>query len=186
MYKELNEQELAGFCCGKDGLAEEELYRRYAARVYTLCRRYVGDDDEAKDLTQDVLIRALEKIGTFKYTGPGSLSAWIQRIAVNMALNRVKRQRWRTVSLDAEWQDTIPDPTEEEMRTIPQEKLLAWISALPPVRRAVFNLYCLDGYSHKEIGKMLGISEKGSAGMLAKARAQLKKEIQQYLKDTEP
>ena len=71
------------------------------------------------------------------------------------------------------------------MATIPQEKLLEWISKLPDVRKAVFNLYCIDGYSHKEIAEMLGISEKGSAGMLAKARKQLKEEINRYLKDTE-
>lgn len=68
---------------------------------------------------------------------------------------------------------------------IPQEKMLEWISRLPELRRAVFNLYCIDGYSHKEIGGMLGISEKGSAGVLAKARKQLKQQIFQYLKDTE-
>ena len=71
------------------------------------------------------------------------------------------------------------------MAAVPQEKLLEWISRLPDMRKAVFNLYCIDGYSHKDIGEMLGISEKGSAGMLAKARKQLKEEIQRYLKETE-
>ena len=69
------------------------------------------------------------------------------------------------------------------MESIPEEKLLEWISKLPDLRRAVFNLYCIDGYSHKEIGNMLGISEKGSAGVLAKARKQLKDKIKQYLKE---
>jgi RNA polymerase sigma-70 factor (ECF subfamily) len=167
-------------------MAEDELYRRYAAKVFTLCRRYLGDADEAKDLMQDTLIRALEKIQTFKYTGKGSLYGWISRIAINKALNQIKRQRWRTVSLDIGGRDDIPDPTEEEMEAIPQEKLLEWVSKLPDMRRAVFNLYCMDGYSHKEIGQMLGISEKGSAGVLAKARKQLKEAIKHYLKDTEP
>ena len=60
---------------------------------------------------------------------------------------------------------------------------MEWIGALPGVRRAVFNLYCMDGYSHDEIGKMLGISEKGSTSTLAKARKQLKEKIQEYLKE---
>ena len=89
------------------------------------------------------------------------------------------------VSLDAWTQDTIPEPTEAEMETIPEEKLLEWIARLPDLRRAVFNLYCIDGYSHKEIGKMLGISEKGSAGVLAKARKQLKETITRYLNGQE-
>ena len=166
-------------------MAEEELYKRYAARVFTLCRRYTGSPDEAKDLMQESLIRALEKIHTFKYTGKGSLYGWISRIAVNKAINQIRRHRWRTVSLDLHEADSVGEPTDEEMESIPQEKLLEWISGLPEMRRTVFNLYCIDGYSHKEIGRMLGISEKGSAGVLAKARKQLKEEIKRYLKDTE-
>ena len=71
------------------------------------------------------------------------------------------------------------------MAEIPQEKLLEWISRLSDVRKAVFNMYCIDGYSHKEIAGMLGISEKGSAGILAKARKQLKESIRSYLKEKE-
>ena len=161
---DLDGQELARRCSQGDRLAEDELYRRYAARVYTLCRRYLGDDEEAKDLMQESLIQALEKIQTFD----GS-----------------KGKRWRTVSLDRWAKDTIPEPTEAEMEAIPEEKLLEWIARLPDLRRAVFNLFCIDGYSHKEIGKMLGISEKGSAGVLAKARKQLKETITRYLNGQE-
>ena len=185
VYRELDEQELAGRCRENDRQAEEELYNRYAARIYTLCRRYSRDGNEAKDLMQETLIQALDKIHTYRYTGKGSLYGWISRIAINRAINQIKRQRWRTVSLDLRPSDTIPEPTEEEVAAIPQEKLLEWIAELPDVRRTVFNLYCIDGYSHREIGEMLGISEKGSAGVLAKARKQLKEKIARYLKDTE-
>ncbi|MBO4765067.1 MAG: sigma-70 family RNA polymerase sigma factor [Bacteroidales bacterium] len=185
MYKELDEQELARYCVKGDRLAEDELYRRYAARVLTLCRRYADNTDDAKDLMQDAIIRALDKISTFTYSGKGSLYAWISRIAINMALNQIKRQRWKTVSLDVWQRDNIPEPGEDVMAAIPQELLLEWISKLPDVRKAVFNLYCIDGYSHKQIGEMLGISEKGSAGVLAKARKQLKESIRSYLKEKE-
>lgn len=181
MYKELDEQELARYCCERDRLAEDELYTRYAARIYTLCRRYLGDNDKAKDLMQETLIQALDKIQTFHFNGKGSLYAWIHRIAINKALNHIKRQRWRTVPFNLVKHDKVQEPTEEEMESIPQEKMLEWISRLPDLRRTVFNLYCIDGYSHREIGKMLGISEKGSASILAKARKQLKEEIKHYL-----
>lgn len=184
MYKNLDNQELARRCSQGDRLAEDELYIRYAAKVYTLCRRYLGDDEEAKDLMQESLIQVLDKIHTFDGS-KGSLYGWISRIAINKALNQIKRKRWRTVSLDAWSRDTIPEPTEEEMETIPEEKLLEWIAGLPDLRRVVFNLYCIDGYSHKEIGNMLGISEKGSAGVLAKARKQLKETIRHYLNGQE-
>ena len=166
-------------------MAEEELYNRYAAKVFTLCRRYGRDTGEAKDLMQETLIQALDRIQTYKYTGKGSLYGWIRRIAINKAINQIKRQRWRTVSLDFRPQDAMPEPTENEVAAIPEEKLLEWISALPDLRRSVFNLYCIDGYSHKEIARMLGISEKGSAGVLAKARKQLKEAINQYRKESE-
>ena len=182
MNQDWDEQRLARLCSEGNRKAEEELYTRYAARVYTLCRRYSDGPDEAKDLMQETFLKALDKISTFRYTGNGSLYGWISRIAINLALNQIKRRRWRTVPLDFESQDKLPEPTEEEMEAIPPEKLLEWISELPGMRKAVFNLYCLDGYSHKEIAKMLGVSEKGSAGMLAKARKQLKEKISRYWK----
>lgn len=154
--------------------------------MYALCRRYLGDEEEAKDLMLETFLQALDKIDTFKYTGEGSLYAWISRIAINKAINQIKRHRWRFVPLDRQTQDDIPEPTEEEMLTIPAEKLREWIAQLPDLRRTVFNLYCVDGYSHKEIGQMLGISERGSTSTMAKARKQLKEKIKQYLKEQEP
>ena len=186
MKPEWSEQDLARRCSQRDKAAEEQLYRTYAARVYSLCRRYLGDEEDAKDLMLETLVQALDKIGTYKYTGEGSLYAWVSRIAINKAINQIRRHRWRFVSLDHEAQDHIPEPTEEEMLAIPAEKLREWVSQLPDLRRAVFNLYCLDGYSHKEIGRMLGISERGSTSVMAKARKQLKERIKQYLKEQEP
>jgi len=183
VYKELDEQTLARYCSQRDRMAEDELYRRYAARVDMLCRRYLGDDDEAKDLMLETLVQALEKIGTYKYTGEGSLYRWISRIAVNKAVNHINRHRRRMVLMDLSERDDIPEPTEDEMAAIPKEKFQEWIAGLPDVRRAVFNLYCIEGYSHKEIGRMLGIRETCSTSTLAKARKQLKEKIRQYLNE---
>lgn len=183
MYNQIDEQALARNCSQKDRMAEDELYRRYSVKLNTLCRRYLGDEDDAKDLMLETLIQALDKIDTYKYTGEGSLYAWISRIAINKALNQIKRHRWRMVPLDLRAQDNIPEPTEDEVAEIPKEKLREWIAELSDMRRAVFNMYCIDGYSHQEIGRMLGISERGSTSVLAKARKQLKEKIKQYLKE---
>ena len=166
-------------------MAEDELYRRYAVRVHTLCKRYLGDEDDAKDLMVDTLIRALDMMETYEYTGEGSLYGWISKIAVNKALNQIKRHRWRIIPLDLWEQESIPEPTCEEVAEIPKEKLLKWIAELSDLRRAVFNLHCIDGYSHKEIGSMLGISESGSTSILAKARKQLKEKINRYREEQE-
>lgn len=185
MYKEIDERELARRCSMRDRMAADELYRRYAAKVYTLCRRYMGDGDESKDLMQDAMLQAIDKIQTYKYTGEGSLFRWIRRIAINKALNQIRRRKWRTVSLDFKPLDFVEDPKEEDMAVVPQEKLIELIASLPDLRRSVFNLHCIDGYSHKEISKRLGISENGSASVLVKAKRQLKEKISRYIKESE-
>ena len=185
MYRELDEQELARYCCMRDRMAEDELYRRYAAKVNTLCCRYTDNEEDAEDLMQEAFIRALNNISTYSYSGKGSLYAWISRIAINLAIDKVRKKRFRVIPLEIGAHDTIPEPTEEEVERVPQEKLLEWISRLPDMRRTVFNLYCIDGYSHKDIAGLLGISEKGSAGVLAKARKQLKEAIRRYQKEQE-
>ena len=145
----------------------------------------MGDGDESKDLMQDAMLQAIDKIQTYKYTGEGSLFRWIRRIAINKALNQIRRRKWRIVSLDFRPLDIVEDPMEEDMAIIPREKLIEWIASLPDLRRSVFNMHCIDGYSHKEIGKMLGISENGSASVLAKAKRQLKEKIYRYIKESE-
>ena len=151
--------------------------------VYTLCKRYLGNEDDAKDMMLDTLVHALDKIDTYKYMGEGSLGRWIGKIAINKALSQIRKHKWLIVPLDGWMKDNLPEPREEDVETIPREKLQEWIAGLPGLRRAVFNLYCLDGYSHQEIGKMLGISERGSTSTLVKARKQLKEKIRQYLKE---
>lgn len=187
MYHNINEQELARLCMEKDRRAEDELYTRYAARLLTLTRRYCQDPDDAMDLMQDAIIKALERISTYSYTGKGSLYAWISRIAVNMALNHINRYRNRMISLEIFSREQIPEPEEPQetdMELVPEQEILRMISGLTQMQRVIFNMFCIDGYSHKEISKMLFISEKGSASLLAKARRRLKKEINEYLKKT--
>ncbi|MBR5033954.1 MAG: RNA polymerase sigma factor [Bacteroidales bacterium] len=183
MYKELDETQLAAGCRRGDSGATEELYRRYAARLFALCKRYTSSLEDAEDLMQESMIRALDKINSFEFKGDGSLYAWISRIAINMALNNIRKRKSQPNASEQGFSDDVPDPSESEMMSVPQEKLLEMISRLPETRRAVFNLYCIDGFSHREIGKTLGISEKGSASILAKARAQLKEDIYRFLNE---
>lgn len=185
MTDELDEQELAKLCSEGNRLAEDELYTRYAGMVFALCKRYCRNTEDAKDLMQDAMIRVLDTISTYRFSGQGSLSGWIRRITINMALNRIQRRRLSFISLDNRFQYPLTEPTEQDVQRIPQDAILTMISQLPDARRAVFNLYCIDGYSHKEIGEKLRISEKGSAGILAKAKKQLQKMIIDYLNKTE-
>ena len=113
--------------------------------------------------------------------GGNDSDVWV--ILQNKAIDQIRKQRWRTVPLEIWVRDNIPEPTEDEMEAIPKEKLREWISELTDMRRAVFNMYCIDGYSHQEIARMLGITETGSTSILAKARKQLKDKIKRYLKE---
>ena len=181
----MDEQSLAKLCSENNRRAQEELYTRYAARLYTLCLRYSDNRDEAKDLVHDSFLTAFSKIDSFTYRGNGSLYAWISRIAINLTLANINRYKFRFSRLTAPVSEALSDPKDEEFERIPQEKLLEIISELPDTQRAIFNLFCVDGYSHKEIAEMLGISERGSTSMLVKAKHTLRKQIYDYIKNSE-
>ena len=185
MYQELDEQSLAKLCSENNRRAQEELYTRYAGRLFTLCLRYSDSRDEAQDLIHDSMLKALDKISSFTYKGSGSLYAWISRIAINTALANISRYKFRFVRMSGSSSESIPEPTDEEFTRIPQEKLLEIISSLPDTQRVIFNMFCIDGYSHKEIAGMLGISERGSTSLLVKAKAQIRKRINDYIKNSE-
>ena len=184
----LTEQELALGCVRKERDAQGELYARYAAGLYALCLRYIENREEARDLMHDAMIKAMDNFKSFRYAGEGSIWAWLSRIAVNMAIDRFKENsRFRQISIELVSEGEIDDllePDAESVSVIPDDVLDGIIAELPPVRRAVFNMYCIDGFSHKEIAGKLGITERGSTSIMAKARASLKKALINYLNKT--
>ena len=184
----LTEQEIAIGCARKDRDAQGELYARYATGLYALCLRYIEDREEARDLMHDAMIKAMDNFNSFRYAGEGSINAWISRIAVNMAIDRLKENsKFRQIPLELVSEGEIEDsmePDAESVWEIPDSVLDEIIAELPPVKRAVFNMYCIDGFSHKEIAGKLGITERGSTSIMAKARASVKKAILSYLNKT--
>ena len=184
----LTEQELALGCVRNDRDAQGELYTRYSSRLYAICLRYIEDREEARDLMHDCMIKAMDNFKSFRYVSEGSVYAWLSRITVNMAINRLKESsRFRQISIELVSEGEIDDvlePDAESVSVIPDDVLDGIIAELPPVRRAVFNMYCIDGFSHKEIAGKLGITERGSTSIMAKARASLKKALINYLNKT--
>ena len=184
----ITEQELALGCARKERDAQGELYARYAAGLYALCLRYIENREDARDLMHDAMIKAMDNFRSFRYAGEGSIWAWMSRITVNMAVDRLKENsRFRQIPFDevsgAEVENAL-EPDAESVRAVPDNVLDEMIAGLPPVKRTVFNMYCIDGFSHKDIAKALGISERGSTSILAKARASLKKVLKDYLNKT--
>ena len=133
----------------------------------------------------DSMIKAMDNFKSFKYSGEGSISAWLTRITINMAVDRLKsNSRFKQIPLElvsgTEIEDAL-EPDAESVERIPDSVLDEMIAQLSPVKRTVFNMYCVDGFSHKEIASKLGITERGSTSILAKARASLKKALINYL-----
>ena len=184
----LTEQELALGCARSDRDAQAELYTRYAGGLYALCLRYIEDREEARDVMHDVMIKAMDNFKSFRYAGDGSINAWLSRIAVNMTIDRLKESsRFRQIPLeqvsDAEIENAL-EPDAESVRSVPDGVLDEIIASLSPVKRTIFNMYCIDGFSHKEIAKALGITERGSTSIMAKARATVKNALMSYLNKT--
>ena len=184
----LTEQELALGCVRNDRDAQGELYARYSSRLYAICLRYIEDREEARDLMHDCMIKAMDNFKSFRYVSEGSLYAWLSRITVNMAINRLKESsRFRQIPFEQVSGDELEnalEPDAESVRKIPDGVLDKLIAELPPVRRTVFNMYCVDGYSHHDIARALGITERTSTSVLAKARASLKKALMNYIDKT--
>lgn len=187
---QMDEQILADGCRAGSDAARKELYDRYAGRLLAICMRYVGDRATAEDLMHDAFLKIFGAFDRFAYRGPGSLRAWIERITVNVALEWLRsRNRLDSVSLDegrtaarlAET-ESEPEPGGAEVTKIPREVLLRFVGELPDGYRAVFNLYCIEGYSHRDIARLLGINEKSSSSQLSRARSLLAHKVREYLK----
>lgn len=182
----MEEQDLAIRCAKGDNEARRELYERYGARIYALCRRYVTNPDDAEDIKQDAFVKIFQVINRFSWTRPGSLYSWMSRVTINLLFDsREKRRRLtkQLVGIEDLEEDALEVPINEEAASVPPEVLTRMIDALPEGYRTVFKLYCIDGLSHRDIATLLGIKEKSSSASLSRARSLLAEAIRQYWKD---
>lgn len=179
---ETGEQELAARCAKGDNDAMEELYRQYAARLSALCSRYSGGPAEGIDLMHDTMVRVFDRIGRFQYRGNGSLYAWISSLAIHLAVDRLRKEKKLEITFfnDNDLPD-VAEPEPADIQRIPESVLNGMIARLPTSKRLVFNMFCIDGIPHKEIAHRLGITERTSTSILAKAKKSLADMIHMYL-----
>lgn len=175
------EQRLAEQVQAGDSAAARQLYEAHARYLSALCARYVPSDDDVCDVLQETFLRAFSSIGSFTYRGEGSLRAWLARIALNESLKWLRASS-RLAFCDIE-EETLRLHDEPETEGIPDDVLHEAIRALPDGYRAVFNLYVIDGKSHKEIAAALGIKPDTSASQLHKAKALLATRLNQYKRE---
>lgn len=159
----------------EDEKAFREIYNMLSGKMYSLCIRYTGNTHDADDVFQEGLIRLYRNLN--KYQGTGSFEGWARRIFVNSCLDHLKNKQ---KLLYAELTDNTDLPTNElsGVDKLTQSDLIKVIQELPSGYRLIVNLYLVEGYTHKEIGEMLGISEGTSKSQLSRAKVILQKNIQ--------
>ena len=167
-----NEDELIKGCVRRERSAQKRLYETFSSKMYALCCRYVKDSMEAEDVLVTAFTKILDRIDQYK--GEGSFEGWIRRVVVNEALTYLRRNRSMYIETELEAADREPD-YQLMSDHLEEEDLMNMIQELPAGYRIVFNLYAIDGYSHKEIANQLNISENTSKSQLSRARVYLQK-----------
>ncbi len=183
----MTEREMLDGCLKGDGASQRKLFELHSPRVYSLILRYVAQEDAADDVLQETFLRIFDSVSRFVWRGEGSLRAWIDRIAVNMALNYVRDNRKESLAaqqpVELLGDDEPYEPEPSMVDKIDSNTLMDFIAELPDGYRTVFNLYCIEGFSHKQIAEKLGINEKSSSSQLARAKALLARRIKDYLNE---
>jgi RNA polymerase sigma factor (sigma-70 family) len=167
--------DLISGCKKGDRLAQKQLFDSLASKMLPLCRRYMGDDQSAQDVLQDGFITLFTKLDA--YEGTGSFEGWARRIFVNTALMQLRKQGTLIESEGIEKAETVGTEDSKIAHNLDYEHLIKLIGDLPPGFRTVFNLYVIEGFSHKEIAQALGISENTSRSQLQRARMLLQKKL---------
>ena len=169
----------AAQAAGGDRAAFERLYRAHVNRVFSVCARMVVDRTRAEELTQDVFVRAWEKLHLFR--GESSFGTWLHRLAVNVVLNDRKTEGRRRSRFDEEHEEHGMDGFEGVVgMTLPPGDLLDLeeaITRLPPGARRVFTLHDVEGYKHEEIAEMLGVTSGATKAQLHRARMLLREAL---------
>jgi len=161
------ETELIEGCKRKESASQRELYDRMAGKMLSICCRYIKDRMVAEDVLVGSFTKVFERIGQYK--GDGSFEGWVRKIVVNESLSYLRRNKSMYLETDLEAADREPD-LDRQLNHLEAEDLLKLISELPAGYRIVFNMFAIDGYSHKEIAHHLGISENTSKSQLSRAR----------------
>jgi RNA polymerase sigma-70 factor (ECF subfamily) len=179
-YTQHNEWELVEACRQNKRQAQQELYQRFVYMMKGICLRYGKDEVEAEDILQDAFVQAFRSLDQFSGTAP--LGAWLRKITVNKALEVYRRNK-KVTELKAflDWGNNNPVTPDTAIEQLGLEDLLQKIQHLPVGFRTVFNLYSVEGYNHKEIGEMLGISEGTSKSQYSRARLMLRNMIEKEL-----
>lgn len=172
--RQMTEKELIKGCLQEDAHCQETLFKRYSGKMMAVCLRYARHRLEAEDMLQETFVKVFDNLDKFAFKG--SFEGWIRRIVVNTALKHNQRKYFTNEKIAIEH---FPDSPMQPMAyaQLGEKELLKMIARLPEGYRVVFNLYAIEGYSHKEIAEMLNIKESTSRSQLVKARKMLQTQL---------
>lgn len=174
----IQESDLIKGCLSGSRKMQEALYTRFASKMYAVCLRYSKNADDAQDLLQEGFIKIYKNLE--KYRGDGSFEGWVRRIFVNTSIEHL-RKTVNINQLSETHENTIEDSEWNALDNFAEKDIIKMVQELSPGYRQVFNMYVVEGYSHKEIADMLGISEGTSKSQLARSKAILQKMISDRL-----
>ena len=175
-----DEQRLAEQIRRGDNAAMRVFCSLYVPHLKAVCARYIVNQEDVRDVLQEILISIITHISDFRYRGTGSLQAWSMRIAVNESLNFIRKNRHHELALLKQDTDDIVEEEDPPIEDIPPEVIQQMVKQLPTGYRTVFNLYVFEDKSHQEIAQLLGISVNTSTSQLYKAKNLLAQMIQTY------
>lgn len=170
-----SESDLVKGCIGGDRRYQEALYNQYSPKMYAVCLRYCNNSNDAQDVLQEGFVKVFRNLERFR--GEGSFEGWMRRIFVNTAIEHF-RKKITVATIPEAAENTFEDKDWTAFDRLSEKDILAMIRELSPGYRTIFNMYVVEGYSHKEIGEILGISEGTSKSQLARARIILQKAIE--------
>lgn len=173
--KNCTEEQMIARCKKGDRTAQRMLYDLLSPKMFPICIRYMGDRTQAEDVLQDGFVTLFNKLDT--YSGEGSFEGWARKIFVNTALMTLRKADVMRQAEDIDSAFSISSSEATPVQNLGLKELLTYISELPAGFRTVFNMYAIEGYSHKEIGEALGISEVTSRTQFSRARALLQNKI---------
>jgi RNA polymerase sigma-70 factor (ECF subfamily) len=169
LFIDKEDQKLIEECLRSNSLAQEKLFKKYYGIMLGICLRYTNNRNEAKEVLQEGYIKIFNHLQSFKFEG--SLPGWMKKIMVNTAIDKYRKRITEPISFD------LPENASSEddvMSRFNKNDLMDCINMLPAGYKAVFNMFVIEGYTHKEISEKLGITEGTSKSQLAKAKTYLK------------
>jgi RNA polymerase sigma-70 factor (ECF subfamily) len=168
-------EELAAACADGKRDAQKQLFDRMAPKMMAVCLRYMGNREDAEDVLQEGFVTLFTKLDS--YNGSGSFEGWARKIFVNTALMHLRKTDALGLSDDIQEARSLSTEEATPLQKMGYKELMDLIARLPADARTVFNMFVVEGYSHKEIAATLGCSEATSRSKLQRARLQLQEMI---------